>query len=185
MRTYDQRVASRTPVSSELDQSSDFEVGHRCHREVSSSPPRKLSPKSSGPPAPSGLPPCRLRAVVAPPPGSQIGPFPGRAQLQAPGPAGDLVGVIRLIVVDRLAANRISAFRRLPEARTRRVRASDVGSLTEECDRRKGDMSAIRCASRACRSNLGTSPSTGLTWPDRACLYVSLSRGKERVREGT
>ena len=93
--------------------------------------------------------------------------------------------VIRLIVVDWLAANRTSAFHRLPEASTRRVRAGDVGSLTEERDSRQEDTSAIRCTWRACRSDLGTSPSTGLTWPDRACLYVSLSRGKEGVREGT
>jgi len=98
---------------------------------------------------------------------------------------GDLVGMIRLVVVDWLVANRTSAFRGLPEASTRRIRAGDVGSLTEECDRRQEDTSAIRCAWRACRSDLGTSPSTGLTWPVRACLYVSLSRGKERVDEGT
>ena len=38
---------------------------------------------------------------------------------------------------------------------------------------------------RACRSDLGTSPSKRLTWPVRACLYVSLSRGKERDHEAT
>ena len=96
------------------------------------------------------------------------------------------MGVIRLVVVDWLVANSTSAFRRLPEARTRRVRAGDVGSLTEECDRRQEvhERHPLRME-RACRSDLGTCPSTGLTWPVRACLYVSLSRGKERVREGT
>ena len=61
---------------------------------------------------------------------------------------GDLVGMIRLVVVDWLVANRTSAFRGLPEASTRRIRAGDVGSLTEECDRRQEDTSAIRCAWR-------------------------------------
>jgi hypothetical protein len=38
---------------------------------------------------------------------------------------------------------------------------------------------------RACESDLGTDPRAGLTGARPACLYVSLSRGKGRDREGT
>ena len=95
---------------------------------------------------------------------------------------GDLVGMIRLVVVDWLVANRTSAFRGLPEASTRRIRAGDVGSLTEECDRRQEDTSAIRCAWREPVDRTWVpSPSTSLTWPVRA---VSLRVFIEREGEG-
>jgi len=50
--------------------------------------------------------------------------------------AGDLVDVIRQVVVDWLVANRTSAFRRLPGNMRCRVRAEDVLSLAEERDHR-------------------------------------------------
>ena len=50
--------------------------------------------------------------------------------------AGDLVGVIRQVVVDWLVAKRTSAFRRLPGNKRCRVRAEDVLSLAEERDHR-------------------------------------------------
>ena len=92
------------------------------------------------------------------------------------------MGVIRLVVVDWLVANSTSAFRRLPEARTRRVRAGDVGSLTEECDRRQEvhERHPLRME-RACRSDLGT---LSVDRPHVACPSVSLRVFIEREGEG-
>jgi hypothetical protein len=58
------------------------------------------------------------------------------------------VGVTRQVVVDRLLADRTSAFRRLPGNKHRRFRVGDVLSLAEERDRRQQGTSAIRCALR-------------------------------------
>ena len=51
-------------------------------------------------------------------------------------------------VVDRLLADRTSAFRRLPGNKHRRFRVGDVLLVAEERDRRQGGTSAIRCALR-------------------------------------
>ena len=69
--------------------------------------------------------------------GSQIGLLHGRDSCKHLVPAGDLVGVIRQVVVDWPVANRPSAFRRLSGNKRCRVRAEDVLSLAEERDHRQ------------------------------------------------
>ena len=69
------------------------------------------------------------------------------------------MGVTRQ-VVDQLPVDRTSAFRRRPGNKHRRFRVEDVLFLAEERDRRQQGTGAIRCTTRACRSDVSTGP-----WP--------------------
>ena len=95
---------------------------------------------------------------------------------------------LRRLVKLRLLADRTWALPRLPETSTRRVRAGDVGSLTEECDRRQEDTSAIRCAWREPVDRtwvpIRRRASRGLFERVFPCLYREGRRGIVREPEG-
>ena len=85
-------------------------------------------------------------------------------------------------VVDRLLADRTSAFRRLPGNKHRRFRVDDVLSLAEERDRRHrwNERHSLRIT-RACRSDVSTDPWTR----SELCSGVSLRVFIEREGEGS
>ena len=62
-----------------------------------------------------------------------------------PAGAADLLGVSRQFV-DRLLADGILPFRRLPDSRHRRIKVGDVVRLAEERERRRKGAAAIRSA---------------------------------------
>jgi excisionase family DNA binding protein len=62
-----------------------------------------------------------------------------------PAGAADLLGVTRQFV-DRLLAEGVLPFRRLPDSKHRRVKVRDVAALAEERDRRRQGAAAIRSA---------------------------------------
>ena len=62
-----------------------------------------------------------------------------------PAGAADLLGVTRQFV-DRLLADGVLAFRRLPGSKHRRIKVGDVLSLAEERARRRQGAAAIRSA---------------------------------------
>jgi len=62
-----------------------------------------------------------------------------------PAGAADLLGVSRQFV-DRLLADGVLEFRRLPDSKHRRIRVGDVLALAEERDRRRQGAEAIRSA---------------------------------------
>ena len=65
-----------------------------------------------------------------------------------PAGAADLLGVTRQFV-DRLLADDLLPFRRLPGSRHRRIKLGDVLTLAEERDRRRQGADAIRSALQA------------------------------------
>ena len=62
-----------------------------------------------------------------------------------PAGAADLLGVTRQFV-DRLLADGVLEFRRLPDSKHRRIKVGDVLALAEERDRRRQGSDAIRSA---------------------------------------
>ncbi len=62
-----------------------------------------------------------------------------------PAGAADLLGVTRQFV-DRLLADGLLDFRRLPASKHRRIKIGDVVALAEERDRRRQGADAIRAA---------------------------------------
>lgn len=62
-----------------------------------------------------------------------------------PAQAADILGVTRQFV-DRLCADGVLAFRRLPGSRHRRIRVQDVVDVAAERDRRRAGAEAIRAA---------------------------------------
>ena len=62
-----------------------------------------------------------------------------------PAGAADLLGVSRQFV-DRLLADGVLEFRRLPDSKHRRIRVGDVLALAEERERRRQGADAIRSA---------------------------------------
>jgi excisionase family DNA binding protein len=62
-----------------------------------------------------------------------------------PAGAADLLGVSRQFV-DRLLAEGLLPFRRLPDSRHRRIKVGDVVTLAEERERRRKGAAAVRSA---------------------------------------
>ena len=62
-----------------------------------------------------------------------------------PAGAADLLGVSRQFI-DRLLAEGVLPFRRLPDSRHRRIKVGDVVALAEERERRRKGAAAIRSA---------------------------------------
>lgn len=62
-----------------------------------------------------------------------------------PAGAADVLGVTRQFV-DRLLAEGVLPFRRLPDSKHRRIKVGDVVALAEERDRRRQGAAAIRTA---------------------------------------